>query len=49
MNTATITSTRGVIMPSWIVIALVGAAIIASVVVASLYGDIAATEVWVGP
>jgi hypothetical protein len=49
MSTIHITSTPRVVIASWIVIALVGAAIIVCAVVASLYGSGAETEVLFGP
>jgi hypothetical protein len=49
MSTVTFDSTARVVVRSWIVIALVGAAIIACAVVASLYGNVAVTDLPVGP
>jgi hypothetical protein len=37
------------LIPSWIVIALVGGVIIACAVFASLYGNVAATNLQIGP
>jgi len=49
MSTIHITSTPRVVIASWIVIAVVGVAIIVCAVVASLYGSVAQTEVLFGP
>ena len=49
MSTVAITSFARVVMASWIVIALVGAAIVACAVVASLYGNVATTDLPIGP
>jgi hypothetical protein len=46
---ASTASTPRVAIAPWIVIALVGAAIIACAVVASLYGSVAATDLPIGP
>jgi len=49
MSTAHITSIPRVVIASWIVIALVGAAIIVCAVVASIYANVVITEVLIGP
>jgi hypothetical protein len=49
MSTAAITSTPRMFLRAWIVIVLVGATIIACAVVASLYGNVAPSDLLVGP
>jgi len=49
MSTAAITSVPRAVTGFWIVVALVGAAIIACAVVAPLYGNVPATDLLVGP
>lgn len=49
MSTVQITSTPRVVIASWIVVALIGAVIIACAVVASLYLNDAPTDLVIGP
>jgi isocitrate lyase len=48
-NMSTPISVREVVTPSWVVIALVGVVIIACAVFASLYGNVSATDLQIGP